>query len=57
MIIDFYETPNLVSCQYIDLEIRKRLDQMIGSWFQRNSKLAKVHDRALRLAHRELAEY
>ena len=57
MIVDFCETPNLVSCQYIDLEIRKRLDKIIGIWFRRNPVLAKEHDRALHLAQCEFDQY
>lgn len=57
MIIDFYDTPNLVAAQYIDREIAKRLDRLVGVWFRRNSELAKAHDRALHIARCELEQY
>ncbi len=55
-ISEFYATPNLVACQYIDIEIRKRLDEMIGVWFNR-SNLAEAQERALRVARCEFNAY
>lgn len=57
MIIDFYDTPNLVSCQYVDFEIKKRIDRMIGILFRRNSELAKAQEKALHIARCEMDAY
>ena len=55
MISNFHDLPNLVACQYMDRQMIRNLDALIGKWLGESDRLQ--HQEALRIAKKEYDEY
>ena len=57
MITDFYDLPNLVSCQYLDRDLAVKIDEFLGRLIANDQKLLKAHQASKEIASDELAAY
>ncbi len=55
MISDFNDLPNLVACQYMDRQMIKKLDVLIGQWLGESDRLQ--YQQAIRIASSEYKAY